>query len=91
MASIELPGESPATRTLAISCLSFRVADHTTGTGNYAVVMSNPSRHMLWVRNSDRASLKLCVEPWANEILMEPDKAYLVVFDGPEGKFPEVE
>jgi hypothetical protein len=46
---------------------------------------------MLWVRNSNSAPLVLCVEPWANEIPMETEKAYLVVFDGPEGKFPEVE
>jgi len=46
---------------------------------------------MLHVRNGGRAPLVLCVEPWANEISMKPDNAYLVVFDGPEGKFPEVE
>jgi len=46
---------------------------------------------MLWVRNSDRAPTVLCVEPWATEISMEPDKTYLVIFDGPEGKFPEIE
>jgi hypothetical protein len=46
---------------------------------------------MLWVRNSGDEPLVLCVEPWANEILMEPGKAYLAVFDGPEGKFPNVE
>ena len=53
--------------------------------------MSNLSRQMFWVRNSGDAPLVLCVEPWANEILMEPEKAYIAVFDGPEGKFPEVE
>jgi len=46
---------------------------------------------MLWVTNSGKAALVLCVEPWANEILMEPGKAYLAVFDGPDGKFPWVE
>ena len=46
---------------------------------------------MLWVRNSGNAPLVLCVEPWANEILMEPGRAYLAVIDGPEGKFPIVE
>jgi len=46
---------------------------------------------MLWVRNSSNTPLVLCVEPWANDILMEPGRAYLAVFDGPEGKFPNVE
>jgi hypothetical protein len=46
---------------------------------------------MLWVTNSSNTPLVLCVEPWANEILTEPGKAYLAVFDGPEGKFPNVE
>ena len=49
------------------------------------------SRQMLWVTNSGNAPLMLCVEPWANEILMEPGKDYLAVFDGPDGKFPKVE
>ena len=46
---------------------------------------------MLRVRNSGIAPLVLCVEPWASEILMEPDKSYLAAFDGPEGKYPIVE
>ena len=46
---------------------------------------------MLWVTNSSNTPLVLCVEPWANEIMMEPGKAYLAVFDGPEGKFLTVE
>jgi hypothetical protein len=46
---------------------------------------------MLWVTNSGNAPLVLSVEPWANQILMEPGKVYLAVLEGPEGKFPMVE
>ena len=43
---------------------------------HYAVTMSNVFRQKLWVRNSASSPLQLSVEPWANEILMEPGKSY---------------
>lgn len=70
---------------------SFRICHDTTETRFYPVLMSGQSRQMLWVRNSGTTPLVLCIQPWANEILVEPGKAYLAVFDGPEGKFPVVE
>jgi hypothetical protein len=47
-------------------------------------------QHCLWVSNSEETPIVLCVEPWANELLISKGDDYLIVFDGPEGESPAV-
>ncbi len=48
------------------------------------------SRQWFWISNSEDDPVVLCIEPWANEIQLLSGNNYQVVFEGPEGGFPEV-
>jgi hypothetical protein len=39
----------------------------------------------LWLRNDHTSAIILCVEPWANELLIPPGRYYVVVAEGPMG------
>ena len=49
------------------------------------------TRQNLRVSNSEETPIVLCLEPWANELLISEGDDCLVVFDGPQGELPEVE
>lgn len=44
----------------------------------------------LWVSSDELNPIVLCLEPWANEISIQPNSDYLVVFEGPLGHYPAV-
>ena len=51
----------------------------------------NLAQHSLWISNSEETPIVLCIEPWADELLVSRGNNYLIVFEGPEGEFPAVE
>jgi len=53
--------------------------------------MKGHSQQHLWIRNSHDEAITFCIEPWADELMMQPGVSYLVQFEGPEGEFPAVD
>ncbi len=44
-----------------------------------------------WIRNAEKAPVLLCLEPWGNETQLTNGKEYVIVFEGPAGKWPAIE
>lgn len=48
-------------------------------------------RQSFWIKNSEDIPIVLCLEPWGNELPISKGNDYLIVFQGPDHRYPAIE